>query len=558
MSTTLSVLHVLMAGPGRDVNLPAHDVIQGAGGLPGLDPLLQDFWSAFPCPPPWNHALLFRVNWTACVGQAVGERLKWFLADRCHIPHDGTRLLPVPGGEEGAEGEMEAPDVYALVPRPRAVIERSAVKRRCLAGAITHGDARRRRGVRQDKHGCYRHVWLERQGLPAPCTCAAHILDSRQLHHEVCYGSLTTRRVVWRGMLTSGCHLQYDEDLGDVRKRPKNSSPTHNSALNAHPDNAKYYTSCHYASAPVMSRPSETTLCGNRTETRLLNGTCSHQLSPYHQQHEHHPLVTPQHVPHCSHAHTHLTPLLVNVNGQTTVLRQGEVPTLAPAGRGMLSYRRLEGGGGGGDYTSSSAASQTNSDRSHTYESIGDGHFPDVLKNGVVVGGGGGMVGGCGGGGGVGMGLVSPPFPDPRRTTPDFCDCDCGAAAAAAAAAHLDLDPAGMLTLDGYYNDRCTQTQTLPVRHFRHVIRETGAVAGGEPPNFGGPYSFDIEDSPHNGPRPDSRLSNRSRRRTSSGSHYSDRSLGGGYREGQKRNIPALHPNYFDPPEPAAPDTFTS
>ena len=62
MSTTLSVLHVLMAGPGRDVDLPgaARDVILGAGGLPPLDPVLQDFWAGFPCPPPWNHGLLFR------------------------------------------------------------------------------------------------------------------------------------------------------------------------------------------------------------------------------------------------------------------------------------------------------------------------------------------------------------------------------------------------------------------------------------------------------------------------------------------------------------------
>ena len=41
------------------------------------------------------------------------------------------------------------------------------------------------------------------------------------------------------------------------RKRPKHSSPTHQSSLSAHPDNAKYYTSCHYASAPVMPRPLE-------------------------------------------------------------------------------------------------------------------------------------------------------------------------------------------------------------------------------------------------------------------------------------------------------------
>ena len=53
-----------------------------------------------------------RVNWTACVGQAVGERLKWFLADRCNIAHDGTGLLPGEGGGDGEE-ELEAPEACA-------------------------------------------------------------------------------------------------------------------------------------------------------------------------------------------------------------------------------------------------------------------------------------------------------------------------------------------------------------------------------------------------------------------------------------------------------------
>ena len=283
----------------------------------------------------------------------------------------------------------------------------------------------------------------------------------------------------------------------------------------------------------------QTTLCGSRTETRVMNGTCSHQLSPYHQQHEHHPLVTPQHGPrahhaHCSHGHTHLTPLLVNANGQTSVLRQGDLPL--PPSRSLLSYRRLDGAGG--DYTSSSAASQTNSDRSHTYESIGDGAFAEALRNGVA---GGGVPGP---GEGMVVGIYA--HGDPRVAAlvdPDFCDCEC--------AAHFDGydGGGGGGPGDGYCSDR--SAQTLPVRHFRHVMRDQDSP-------FGGPYSFDIEDSGgHSAGRPDSRLSNRSRRRTSSGSHYSDRSYGG-YREGQKRNIPALHPNYFDPPEPPAPDTFKS
>ncbi|KAK7103159.1 uncharacterized protein [Littorina saxatilis] len=475
MSTTLSVLHVLMAG--RDVRLPG-DVILGHGGLPALDPTLQDFWSAFPCPPPWNHALLFRVNWTACVGQAVGERLKWFLADRCNIPHDGTRLLPE--GDVGEEGEEE---------------------------------------------------------LEAPETCAVPCIIMIAL-------ACLVFSLLVAGVVYCVC-----------RKRPKNSSPSHQSALNAHPDNAKYYTSCHYASAPVMPRPLETTLCGNRTQTRLLNGdlgggggSCSsRQLSPYHQQHEHRPLVTPTHHPHVhAHCHTHLTPLLISANGSPAVaLRQGDLPL--PPSRSILSYRRLQDGGGGvgpgGEYTSSSAASQTNSDRSHTYESIGDGHYPppESLRSAMVSAG-----PAHGVGSGVGVGLYT--NGDSRVATlvdPDFCDCECGGQ-------HYDY---GHSDLDGYYSDRGA-AQTLPIRHFRHVVRDQDSPYGGSV--GAGPYSFDIEDSGGQGGRPDSRLSNRSRHRTSSGSHYSDRSFGG-YREGQvKRPIPALHPNYFDPPEPPAPDTFKS
>ena len=45
------------------------------------------------------------------MGQVVGEKLKWFLADRCNIPHDGVRLLPVPDLEESEE--LEAPDACA-------------------------------------------------------------------------------------------------------------------------------------------------------------------------------------------------------------------------------------------------------------------------------------------------------------------------------------------------------------------------------------------------------------------------------------------------------------
>lgn len=119
MSTTLNVLHVLMGGHGRDVNLGEREIILGHDGDPqaALDPALADFWSSFPCPPPWNHGLLFRVNWTACVGQAVGERLKWFMADRCNIRFDGSQLLPddaSEGGGQQEEEELEPPEACSL------------------------------------------------------------------------------------------------------------------------------------------------------------------------------------------------------------------------------------------------------------------------------------------------------------------------------------------------------------------------------------------------------------------------------------------------------------
>jgi hypothetical protein len=305
----------------------------------------------------------------------------------------------------------------------------------------------------------------------------------------------------------------------------------------------------------------------------------------------------------------------------------------APGSSG--SYRRLAecnssghgtgtSGNGVGEYTSSSAASE----RSHTYESIPEGHYyPDSFKNGLLVnaslngeGGGGvtttlasnigglGLLGGGGGGGGGGMNMsmnysTPPPvstglYPDPRATPysePEFCDCGC-----ASSFGLLHHFPGYTLTqaaLDGYYSDRCTQT--LPLRHFRPVVTSatpTSVTGGGgtagavgvvgvlgnvnvteqrdQPSPFAPAFNFDGEENSNNGggeetgvsganesqqsvsARPPSRQSNGSRRRTSSGSHYSDRSFGGS--TVTRRNIPALHANYFDPPEPAEPDTFQS
>lgn len=119
MSTTLGVLHVLMADneqllgatldPSSSTPSTFLSTTSQLTSWAGLDPLLLDFWSAFPCPPPWNTALLFRVNWTACVGQAVGERLQWFLADRCNIPIGGTLDPNGQGGGDTSSGGGSGP-----------------------------------------------------------------------------------------------------------------------------------------------------------------------------------------------------------------------------------------------------------------------------------------------------------------------------------------------------------------------------------------------------------------------------------------------------------------
>lgn len=180
---------------------------------------------------------------------------------------------------------------------------------------------------------------------------------------------------------------------------------------------------------------------------------------------------------------------------------------MSPARGVPQSYRKIDN-----DYAPSSA-SQTYSDRSHIYESIGDGEYVDSLKTGS-------SSGVYAPGSGVGVPTMA------TLCDADFCNCEC--------ATHYDYGAAA--NQDGYYSDR--STQTLPIRHLRHVIDQ-------ESP-FAGHLSSDFDESFLK--RPDSRLSIRSRGRTSTGSHCSDRSVT--YQDGQRRRIPALHPNYFDPPEP--------
>ncbi|PVD25938.1 hypothetical protein C0Q70_13603 [Pomacea canaliculata] len=59
---------------------------------------------ASPVPPPWNTGLLLKVNWTSCVGQAVGQRLMMFMADRCNIHLDSTTFGPPGVGRDPTKG----------------------------------------------------------------------------------------------------------------------------------------------------------------------------------------------------------------------------------------------------------------------------------------------------------------------------------------------------------------------------------------------------------------------------------------------------------------------
>ncbi|ESO96526.1 hypothetical protein LOTGIDRAFT_159942 [Lottia gigantea] len=49
-----------------------------------LDPKLLNYWENFPCPPPWNNGLLYKVNWTNChVSQEVGVQLRDLMVEKC-------------------------------------------------------------------------------------------------------------------------------------------------------------------------------------------------------------------------------------------------------------------------------------------------------------------------------------------------------------------------------------------------------------------------------------------------------------------------------------------
>ncbi|XP_046567099.1 uncharacterized protein LOC124275564 isoform X1 [Haliotis rubra] len=352
-----------------------------------LDPLLRGFWEGFPCPPPWNTGLLHRVNWTGCLGENVGERVKLFMVDKCRI-----------------EVEDDEPPL------------------------LDQGER------------------LETEICATPCKVI------------IVLACVLVVIVVLAGIMFFLHRKQ--------KEKPRSpSSPSHQTALN--PGDSRYYTSCHYASAPVVPRQVETTLRGSRMETRVLNGDQLQQ--PY-------PPLPPGERPY----------------GQVR-------PEMGlPVSNTFTNYRKLEG-----DYTPSTA-SQSNSDKSPIYEYIEDS---DSIRDDRLS--------------------------RHSRDVSAYCECQ-----------EHGYNSQGYSS-DGIYSDRGTQT-TLPIRHFhrhdgRHDSRHERDIPYGSPQE-----SFDIDDSSMS--RREARGGQRSRRRPGSGtsSHDSRHS----YREGsQRRQIPALHPHYFCPPE---------
>lgn len=116
MATTISALRVVLPSQGTLLDGDIDQTVLGERGTrppedPSsflsdvtIDPLLQSFWSGFPCPPPWNQGLLLQANWSSCVGDAVGEKLKWILAERCNIPRDASDILSRPPSRGNGSG----------------------------------------------------------------------------------------------------------------------------------------------------------------------------------------------------------------------------------------------------------------------------------------------------------------------------------------------------------------------------------------------------------------------------------------------------------------------
>ncbi|CAL1548337.1 unnamed protein product [Lymnaea stagnalis] len=344
------------------------------------------------------------------------------------------------------------------------------------------------------------------------------------------------------------------------RHRAKPSSPSHQSSLTAHPDNAKYYTSCHYACAPVVGRQLQTSLHGDRLETSIIPpGT---NLPNGHYQ----PGIYPQHS--CQQINYHLAhhqqPRLINTPYGQVPAHTSSLVVPQHLRYNASHYRKLDGA-----YSSSSIS---NSDRSPVYESIGDAE--SVRERGA-----GGDMSECEfcecGGDHISEQSGYVKYNDPiileghsgdhhRGSYKDkaghssgrgFSDkgstSRCYQDQGLLISHQPDEDPPGPcppLYMDGYYGDKCPQT--LPLRPMRGQAKKREEGSAPKYPDIEPDEISPLNQTPcksqmdsDGGGKPEVAM----RRRPSSGSCYSTNSSP--YKEGnyggQRRIIPALHPHYF-------------
>ncbi|KAH9519456.1 hypothetical protein Btru_002680 [Bulinus truncatus] len=66
--------------------LPAAGLLTSPATLRNIDADVREFWSTFPCPPPWRPRLLIEVNSTR-LDPSVSRTVQSFLAGKCEIKH---------------------------------------------------------------------------------------------------------------------------------------------------------------------------------------------------------------------------------------------------------------------------------------------------------------------------------------------------------------------------------------------------------------------------------------------------------------------------------------
>ncbi|KAI8784952.1 hypothetical protein BgiMline_009358 [Biomphalaria glabrata] len=79
--------------------------------LRDIDADVREFWSSFPCPPPWRPRLLIEVNSTR-LDPSVSRTVQTFLAGKCEIRH-----ILFPSDLQGGEEDGAANNRYSPHPR---------------------------------------------------------------------------------------------------------------------------------------------------------------------------------------------------------------------------------------------------------------------------------------------------------------------------------------------------------------------------------------------------------------------------------------------------------